>query len=289
MRWTTQSALVLLFVGAAFFQIERNFPLDDFSGRTDVIETWDENLSQPLEKNALIVGPWESLTPLEYAMYVDGRRTDLERWKVIVQQSQLGLVPYGSRQQDIEREVRAQRPVYLTVHPRDTETLGALADEFRLTRVGNLWRVLNLPPIVPAPQSRPQTTFTDADGRAIDLLGYVLYPTPPLRVGDFALITLFWRALQSVSARLTISLRLIDAQNHLIVQRDSEPAGGMRPTTGWTSNEIVQDDAGILVPPDAQPGVYRLQIVVYDSATVKNLTTPTGEIITLGELNITPR
>jgi hypothetical protein len=110
-----------------------------------------------------------------------------------------------------------------------------------------------------------------------------------LRAGDFALITLYWRAPQSVSARLTISLRLIDAQNHVIVQRDSEPAGGMRPTTGWTSNEVVQDDEGILVPPDAPPGAYRLQIVVYDSATVRNLTTPTGDIVTLGELNITPR
>ncbi len=284
-----QGATALVFVGATGFLLTQNFSANDFSRRTDVIETWQENLTQPLEQGAVIAGSWESITPLEYAMYVDGRRTDLERWKVIVQNYQLGQVPYGSRQQDIERAVCAGRPVYLTVYPGDTETLGALVNEFRLVRVASLWRVLNLPPQVAAPQGNPLTTFTDAESRAVDLIGYAVYPSTTLHAGDFALVTLFWRAPHAVSTRLTVSLRLIDAQNRVIVQRDSEPANGLRPTLGWADNEIVQDDAGLFVPPDTAPGMYRLQIVVYNSATVQNLTTPNGEIFTLGELNIAPR
>ncbi len=285
-RGVAQAAIVVAFAAVVVFLVRQNYSTNDFSTRTDAINTWQENLAQPLEKNAIIVGSWESLTPLEYAMYVDGQRTDLQRWKVIIQKYQLGEVPYGSRQQDIEKAVRAGQPVYMTVYPKDTETLGALADEFRLTRVGELWRVLNLPPKATPPQSAPMTTFTDSEGRAIDLLGYTVYPSSTLHAGDFALATFFWRAPQSVSTRFTISLRLVDAQNRVIVQRDSEPASGLRPTVGWTSNEIVQDDEGFFAPPNAAPGTYRLQIVVYNSATVQNLTTPSGQIFTVGEVRI---
>jgi hypothetical protein len=237
---------------------------------------WRDNLSQPLEQNALIVGPWESLTPLEYAQYVDGRRTDIERWKVIVEQEQLPLTLYGSRQADIERQVRAGRPVYLTVHPSETETLGVLADEFRLTRVGELWRVLDLPPVdsgrhaTRAASSRP-AGFSDREGRSIELLGYSIFPNATLRAGDFGLLTLFWRVPQSIGVRLTISLRVIDAQNRVVYQRDAEPASGLRPTLGWAPGEIVPDDAGFFIPPDAAPGEHRLAIVVYNPASGEEL------------------
>jgi hypothetical protein len=288
-RWILQLGVVGVFVAAAGFLLTQNYVGNDFSRHDDAITTWQDNLAQPLEKNAIIVGSWESLTPLEYAMYVDGQRTDLERWKVIIQNYQLGEVPYGSRQEDIEHAVQEGRPVYLTVYPGDTETLTALTHEFRLTQVGSLWRLVNLPPTAAPPQAKPLTTFADADGHSVDLLGYAVYPTSPSHAGDFMLVTLFWRAPQAISTRLTISLRLTDAQGRVLVQRDSEPASGLRPTLGWSDNEIVQDDAGMLVPPDAAPGMDRLQIVVYNSATVQNLTTFQGEIFTLGDLQIAPR
>ena len=288
-RWIVQAGIIVVFLGAAGFMLTQNYAGNDFSRRDEAITNWQDNLAQPLEKNALIVGSWESLTPLEYAMYVDGQRTDLERWKVIIQNYQLGQVPYGSRQEDIERAVREGRPVYLTVYPGDTDTLTALTQEFRLVQIGALWRIINLPSYAVPPPPEPVTTFADADGRAVDLLGYSVYPTTATRAGDFVLVTLFWRAPQAISTRLTVSLRLTDAQGRVLVQRDSEPANGLRPTVGWSDNEIVQDDAGLLVPPDAAPGVARLQIVVYNSATVQNLTTPQGEIYTFGELKIAAR
>ena len=72
----------------------------------------------------------------------------------------------------------------------------------------------------------------------------------------------------------------------VVYQRDSEPASGLRPTVGWAPNEIVQDNAGLFVPPDAAPGTYRLQIVLYNSATVQNLTTPSGELFTLDRVKV---
>ncbi len=284
-----QGMMTLAFVGVTGFLLTQNYSVNDFSHHDDAITTWQENLAQPLEQNAIIVGSWESITPLEYAMYVDGKRTDLQRWKVIIQKYQLGQVPYGSRQEDIERAVRAGKPVYLTVYPGDTETLTGLLDEFRFVQIGQLWRAVNLPPQAAPPTGTPMTTFTDSAGRAVELLGYTTYPSDTLHPGDFALVTLFWRAPHAPGTRYTISFRMVNAQGGKIIQRDSEPANGLRPTIGWTDNETVQDDVGLIVPPDLPPGAYPFQIVVYDSTTVKNLTTPSGQVFTLGELNVTPR
>jgi hypothetical protein len=287
-RAGAQAIVALAFVGVAGFLLASNYAVSDFSQRTDAITTWDENLAQPLESHALIVGPWETLTPLEYAQYVDHRRIDIERWKVIVKQEQVSLTLYGSRQQDIERAVRAGRPVYLTVHPRETETLGALADEFRLTRVGNLWRVLDLPPQATPSANKSIAAFMDRDRRALELVGAATYPAINLRAGDFGLLTLWWRAPQSLSARLTISLRVVDAQDRVVYQRDAEPANSLRPTLGWTPDEIVQDDAGFFVPPDAAPGVYRLVVVVYNPANGEELLVSGGAPFRVVELNVTP-
>ncbi len=288
-RWVTQGVLVLVFVATAGYLLRANYAVNDLSARTAVIETWNENLSQPLEQHALIVGPWETLTPLEYAQYVEGRRTDLERWKVIVKREQLDLTLYGSRQADIESAVRAGRPVYLTVHPSETETLGALADEFRLTRVGELWRVVNCAPQVAScglPMIESRTTFRDRAGRSIELLGYAVFPAATLHAGDFGLLMLQWRAPQSVGARFTISLRVLDAQGRLVYQRDAEPGSGLRPTIGWTAGEVVQDDAGFFIPPGAGAGTYRLVLVVYDAGRGEELATPTGTQFVVCETRI---
>jgi len=263
-RIVTQSLIVVGLIVTTVYLVQQNFAPNDFSGRTAIIEMWRDNLSQPLEQNALIVGPWESLTPLEYAWYVEGRRTDLERWKVIVEQEQLSLTLYGSRQQDVEREVRKGRPVYMTVHPNETETLGALAEQFRLTRVGEMWRVLNLPSQATQPTGESLAVFTDAEGRQIEMVDYTIYPAKTFRLGDFGLLTMFWRVPQSVSVRWTVSLRVVDARDRVVYQRDAEPGSGLRPVIGWASGEIVQDDIGFFIPPDAALGKYRLVIVVYN-------------------------
>jgi hypothetical protein len=262
------------------FLVGTNFSRNDWSHRTDVARAWEENLALPLERNALIVGPWESLTPLEYAQYVDHRRTDLERWKVIVRQAELGFTLYGSRQEDIERAVRAGRPVYLTVHPRETETLGTLANEFRIVRVGELWRVVNCELRIANCGVSPtdaRAMFRDSVGRAIELVSYAVYPSRNLRAGDFGVLLWRWRAPAAVGARLTISLRVVDAQDRVVYQRDAEPANGARPTIGWAPGEIVEDDAGFFVPADAPSGAYRLVIVVYDAARGEELKLSSGE------------
>ncbi len=278
-RWLALGIFALAFVGATGFLLATNYAGNDFSQRNEAATIWNENLALPLEHNALIVGNWESLIPLEYAKYVDGKRGDLERWKVIIKNYQLGQVPYDSRQEELEREIRKGRPVYLTVHPSETETLTILADQFRMARVGELWRVLDVPArcreagqgATCGSRFEPAIAFADRDGRRVELLGAAILPRQALRAGDFGMLSLWWRAPESVSARYAISLRVLDAQERVVYQRDSEPANGFRATLGWSPQEIVQDDWGFFIPPDAAPGAYRLRVIVYNPASGEEL------------------
>lgn len=282
--------LVSLLVSVGFL-LMHNFARNDWSDRTDVARAWEENLALPLERNALIVGPWETLTPLEYAQYVEHRRTDLERWKVIVRKAELKFTVYGSRQEDIERAVRAGRPVYLTVHPQETETLGALVEKFRLVRVGELWRIVHCQ--VRGTSCGPVPTdahvmFRDSAGRRIELVSYAVYPSRNLRAGDFGMLLLRWRVPESLGARLTISLRMHDAQDRVVYQRDAEPANGTRPTIGWAPDEIVEDDIGFFVPVDAAPGAYRLVLVVYDAARGEEWATSESALFDVTRVQVEP-
>jgi hypothetical protein len=75
-----------------------------------------------------------------------------------------------------------------------------------------------------------------------------------------------------------------------VYQRDAEPANGLRPTIGWAPDEIVQDDAGFFVPPDAAPGAYRLIVVVYNPVTGEELKIPMDTtLLTITSLTISPR
>ena len=283
----TQAALLLGFCAVIAFLIFNNFTPNDFSNRTATITTWDENLAQPLEQNAVIVGPWETLTPLEYKMYVDNQRRDLERWKVITLKNQLSIAAYDSRQNGIETQVREGKPMYLTIYPGETETLTGLLDEFRFTKVAELWRIVNLPPKANPPTGGPIATFADTNGHRVELIGYSVYPSSTLRTGDFVMPTLFWRTSDYINSRLTVSLRIVDAQGNKIAQRDSAPASSLRSTIGWEPNEIIQDDAGTFIPLNTVPGSYLFAIVIYNSETLENLKIVDGNpIFIFGDLQV---
>ena len=298
LRVVTTSTLTIVIIAASAWLVQQNYARNDQSHRTDVALAWHDNLALPLEQRALIVGPWETLTPLEYSQYVENQRRDLEHWKVITEKKYLTLAQYDSRQTDIERAVRAGRAVYLTFHPHDTETLTALADEFRLVRVGELWRLVNLPiancqlpmtnckiPVLPS-----RTAFRHPDGNTLELMGYTIYPATQLRAGDFGVLTLYWRVPEMVNERLSISLRVLAPDGQIVYQRDSEPANGARPTLGWAPDEIVQDDFAFFIPPQGAPGAYRLALVVYNPASGEEWTAKTNAPWLVPDpLAVTPR
>jgi len=56
---------------------------------------------------------------------------------------------------------------------------------------------------------------------------------------------------------------LLDAENHIIGQRDSEPGGGARLTSTWRPGETIGDNYGIVVRPGTPSGAYVLELGLY--------------------------
>jgi hypothetical protein len=110
----------------------------------------------------------------------------------------------------------------------------------------------------------------------ITLQGYSLL-TDRLAVGDIAQISLFWQVEQAPSTRYKVFVHLLDEDNHLVGQRDAEPGGGARLTTLWEPGEVVADNHGVLIHPATPPGMYRVEVGMYDAETGRRLVTLEGE------------
>ena len=61
----------------------------------------------------------------------------------------------------------------------------------------------------------------------------------------------------------TVSTQLVDAAQIKAAQRDGWPMDGAAPTAAWEPGEVIADVQTLTVYPDAPPGAYDLQVVVY--------------------------
>lgn len=115
----------------------------------------------------------------------------------------------------------------------------------------------------PGPPAVTMQTATDAlFGDAIRLQGYSL-SADHLRPGDVLTLTLFWQAIAPLDQRYKVFVHLSDSDGRPLAQRDSEPQGGLAPTTIWMPNATVVDNYGLLTPLDLPAGVYTLRLGLY--------------------------
>jgi hypothetical protein len=102
-------------------------------------------------------------------------------------------------------------------------------------------------------------------GESFELLGYAL-ERDSLRAGEELRLVLYWRGIKRTGANYTVFVHLVDGQDRIWGQMDSEPAGGQAPTTSWVENEIIQDEYAIMVKSETAPGEYQLTVGMYDPA-----------------------
>ncbi|MGD8735772.1 MAG: hypothetical protein PVJ85_03365, partial [Anaerolineae bacterium] len=107
-------------------------------------------------------------------------------------------------------------------------------------------------------------------GEQIELTGIDL-ADETLAPGDIVPLTLFWRTHGPIPNDLKVFVHLLDAQGQLVAQRDSQPAGGLRPTSTWTKDEVIVDRYGVLLPGDLPAGEYRLIAGMYRPASGERL------------------
>lgn len=117
----------------------------------------------------------------------------------------------------------------------------------------------------------PQFTLNAQLGDKIQLLGYDLKATEPLRGGSIE-VTLYWQALDYISESYTVFVHIYTPDyTAILAQHDGLPAGGTAPTNSWLPGEFVTDSHLIHVGPDAQEGVALVGVGMYLSETGERL------------------
>ena len=106
--------------------------------------------------------------------------------------------------------------------------------------------------------------------QGIRLQSYSLL-TPTTKSGDILQLGLEWQAGEAIARRYKVFVHLVDARGAIVSQRDSEPVGGERPTTGWKQGETIIDAYGLLVRPGTPPGEHTLRVGLYDAETGERL------------------
>jgi hypothetical protein len=102
----------------------------------------------------------------------------------------------------------------------------------------------------------------------VRLLGYDL--SGAARPGETLGLTLYWTAGGPLPQRYKVFTHLLGETfnaaggNFLWGQSDAEPAANTRPTTGWRAGEVIVDTHVIPIAADAPPGVYRIEVGLYE-------------------------
>ncbi len=115
-------------------------------------------------------------------------------------------------------------------------------------------------------ESRPTSLFAqpaELDGK-VALLGVTPAPKPVVVRGESLNLELFWQTMTEMDSNYTGFVHLIDEDGALIAQHDHLPRNGFLPTTIWKEGLVVADGYTIVVPEDANPGVYTLVAGMYD-------------------------
>jgi 4-amino-4-deoxy-L-arabinose transferase-like glycosyltransferase len=112
----------------------------------------------------------------------------------------------------------------------------------------------------PSPQHVLDTRF----GERARLLGYDLRGGLDARAGESLTLVLYWQALETFDRPYTVFAHLVDADNHIVGQRDQVPGDGEFPTTSWVEGEYLTDAYAIPINLDTPSGDYLIEIGFYD-------------------------
>lgn len=123
-------------------------------------------------------------------------------------------------------------------------------------------------PVVEPPIAHP-TDFNF--GGKIRLEGYALDAPTPLASGDTIRLTLYWRALQEMSASYKVFNQSYYGDGVMVAQQDGYPVCGSRGTWLWDPGELIADVHLLTIAPDAPDGLYPLFTGLYIEETLERL------------------
>ncbi len=110
-----------------------------------------------------------------------------------------------------------------------------------------------------APDGEPLAVFGDAIVlKSAQVDEAIISPGQPVTI-DFS-----WQLKQAVLTNYTLFVHMLDSNNQLLSQSDSEPRNGLFPTSFWPDGAVVSDSIILEVPAQTPTGEYRLVAGWYD-------------------------
>jgi hypothetical protein len=223
----------------------------------DLNLAWQATQSSPPAVNLVVelVGPTQSIviprfTPLDGRWPLESwRRGDslADRRTVVVPND----LPSGSYRLQIRDVARSE----------SSTEIGTIVVEPRERRIQ--------PPSVRAASD-------EVLGSAFRLVGYDLRNRRP-DPGDTVELGLTWQAVAPPSNRYTVIISMVDSESKRVaVRRETEPADGTRPTTGWSNGEYVVDNHRVRTSRDLPSGRYRVRIDLVERASGRYLLSANG-------------
>ncbi|MFN8632483.1 MAG: glycosyltransferase family 39 protein [Chloroflexota bacterium] len=117
----------------------------------------------------------------------------------------------------------------------------------------------------------------DADFLSGEHLVGVDYKSRRFKPGDLVDMTLVWQqGGTQVPGDHVLSVALLDEAGRILAQQEGEPAGGKRPTSGWTADEYVEDGWKFRLPRDLPRGRVRLAVSVVEPLSNQRQMTADG-------------
>ncbi len=145
--------------------------------------------------------------------------------------------------------------------------------------------------VAPNPGELPNPQVLNLGGQ-VELVGYAM-DQRALQPGETLTLTLYWRGLAPMTRNYSVFAHVRGAGESLWAQHDSWPLEGAAPTSTWEVGDVIEDTRTLTLKPDTAPGVYDVEIGLYDDSGVRlQLLLPDGRLtdnfIYLAKIRVLP-
>mgnify|MGYP001163171051 CR=1 FL=1 len=141
--------------------------------------------------------------------------------------------------------------------------------------------------LAPTPTFLPLRPAQAQFGPAIRLTGFYFQPDAVSPGGELPLL-LRWQASAPPAADYTVFIHLLNAAGERVAQTDAFPAWlGLQPTSRWPVNQPLLDRHTLSLPANLPPGIYTLQLGLYQAQSLERLPLTTGgNTLELGRITV---
>ena len=126
------------------------------------------------------------------------------------------------------------------------------------------------PPVMLRGVGEVPNPFGQNFANQLELVGYDM-GRRALRPGETLRLTLYWRAIGAIPLNYSVFAHVRGEGESLWGGQDAWPQQGAAPTSAWRLGEVIVDPYDLTVKPETPPGLYDVEVGLYDGATLERL------------------